>query len=643
MPVMAVLFVTSKRNRIRGALHCGAALFLTIPAAFAFDQTAPMVNARYIHTATRLTDGTVLVAGGRADASVSLDTAEIYDPASASWTLTNGRLGTARHGHTATLLPDGEVLVAGGGSGGFLASAEIYDPVSRTWRPTGSLKAERYVHTATLLKSGKVLVVGGFNSNGGLPTAELYNPSTGDWSLTGSPATPRSSHTATLLPDGKVLVTGGFGATNGPDHTSTSELYDPETGTWSATGPLSDARYGHTATLLWDGRVVVAGGFNSQKGYLNTTEVYDPATGAWSSSGPLSAHRFYHTATALPNGKVLLVGGHIPYGSTLASAELYDPTSGTWSGVKSLAASRGDHTATLLMNGAVLVAGGLGGQNGEGPPLASAEFYVPPAGDVGSAANISTRGLVPDSSSVMIAGFIIQGGAQKKVIIRGIGPSLSKSGITSPMQDPTLELHDSNGSIVGSNDDWQSSQAAEISAAQIAPEDPRESAVVATLDSGTYTAQLRGKPGTNGDGFGVGLIEVYDLDPQPSASRLANISTRSLVQAEDNALIGGFIINNKPTNIVIRAIGPSLSARGVAGVLADPSLELHDANGSLLATNDDWRSAEPDEIIATGLAPTDDAESAIRANLSPGTYTAVVRGVNDTTGVGLVEVYALNH
>jgi hypothetical protein len=264
-------------------------------------------------------------------------------------------------------------------------------------------------------------------------------------------------------------------------------------------------------------------------------------------------------------------------------------------------------------------------------------------GDVGTAANISTRGLVPDGSSVMIAGFIIEGSAQKKVIIRGMGPSLSKSAVASPLQDPTLELHDSSGAILRSNDDWQSSQSAEISATGIAPPDPRESAIIATLDPGSYTAQLRGNPGTNGSGFGVGVVEVYDLDSQPAITRLANISTRGEVELGDNALIGGFIIINNATDVVVRAIGPSLTQRGVAGALADPTLELRDADGSLLAANDNWRSSQQNAITTSGLAPTNDAESAILVNLVPGNYTAVVRGVNNSTGIALVEVYNLTH
>jgi hypothetical protein len=211
------------------------------------------------------------------------------------------------------------------------------------------------------------------------------------------------------------------------------------------------------------------------------------------------------------------------------------------------------------------------------------------------------------------------------------------------LQDPTLELHDSSGALLRSNDNWQSSQADQINATGIAPTDPRESALIATLDPGSYTAQLRGNPGTNGSGFGIGLIEVYDLDSQPAITRLANISTRGEVALGDNALIGGFIIINNPTDIVVRAMGPSLTQRGVAEALADPILELRDANGALLTANDNWRSSQENAIMTSGLAPTNEDESAILINLGPGSYTGIVRGVNNSTGIALVEVYNLTH
>jgi hypothetical protein len=252
----------------------------------------------------------------------------------------------------------------------------------------------------------------------------------------------------------------------------------------------------------------------------------------------------------------------------------------------------------------------------------------------------------------MIAGFIVQGNAPKKVLIRAAGPSLTQFGVPNALPNPQVELHDSTGTI-GRNDDWQttqiggvitSDQVAEIQNSGLAPRDPLESAVIATLAPGSYTAIVQGVNG----GTGVGIGEVYDLDAT-SGSLLANISTRGFVQTGDNVMIGGFIVVTQPTRVIIRAIGPSLSQFGVPDALANPQLELHDAT-SLIARNDDWQttqifgiitSDQVGEIQNSQLAPTNPAESAIIATLAPGSYTAIVRGVNNTTGNALVEVYSL--
>ena len=256
--------------------------------------------------------------------------------------------------------------------------------------------------------------------------------------------------------------------------------------------------------------------------------------------------------------------------------------------------------------------------------------------------NISTRADVLSGDSVTIAGFIVTGEDAKQVIVRGIGPSLADLGVSGALSDTTLELHHTdemgNDEILAENDNWQDTQESEIEETGIPPNDPLESAIVRTLDSGFYTAILRGKDGATG----VGLIEVYDLESSLN-SRLANISTRAFVESGDNVLIGGFIGggNGSQPKVLIRAIGPSLTDAGVADALEDPVLELHDAQGALVTTNDDWESDQKDEIEATGIPPTDPKESAILATLLPTNYTAIVRGANDTTGVALVEVYHL--
>ena len=253
---------------------------------------------------------------------------------------------------------------------------------------------------------------------------------------------------------------------------------------------------------------------------------------------------------------------------------------------------------------------------------------------------------------MLIAGFIVQGSAPKRVILRAIGPSLTQIGVPNALANPRLELHDTTNTI-GTNDDWQttqiggvitSNQVAEIQNSGIAPTDPAESAIIATLSPGSYTAIVQGV----NSGTGVGIVEVYDLDAAAS-SLLVNISTRGFVQTGDSVMIGGFILITQPTRVIIRAIGPSLTQAGVPDALANPQLELHDAT-SLIGQNDDWQTTQIGGIITSSqvteiqnslLAPTNSAESAIIATLQPGAYTAIVRGVDNTTGNGLVEVYSL--
>jgi hypothetical protein len=246
--------------------------------------------------------------------------------------------------------------------------------------------------------------------------------------------------------------------------------------------------------------------------------------------------------------------------------------------------------------------------------------------------NISTRLRVETGDNVLIGGFIITGTEAKKMMVRAIGPSLPLIGV---LANPTLELRDGSGTLVASNDNWMDApNKQEIIDSTISPTNDFESAILMSLDPGAYTAIVSGANNTTG----IGLVEAYDLD-LAADSILANISTRGLVQTGDNVMIGGFIIlGSAPQDVLVRAIGPSLP---LAGNLADPTLELHDGNGTLLSSNDNWRDTQETEIMATTIPPTDDAESAILQTLGAGAYTAIVRGVNNTTGVALVELYAL--
>jgi hypothetical protein len=254
--------------------------------------------------------------------------------------------------------------------------------------------------------------------------------------------------------------------------------------------------------------------------------------------------------------------------------------------------------------------------------------------------NISTRALVKKGDEVLIGGFIVTGSVSKPVLVRAIGPSLQSNGQPLPgrLNDPTLELHGPNGAIIDTNDNWQDQQKAEIEATGVAPTNNRESAILRSLKPGRYTVVMAGKNG----GTGIGLVEAYDLAPT-AQSKLANISSRGFVGLNDNVMIGGFFAgpgDAAATNIVVRALGPSLAAAGVHNALQDPSLELHDQNGATVATNDNWETdSNSAKVTSEGLAPTDPRESALYTSVRATNYTAVVRGKDGDTGVGIVEVY----
>jgi large repetitive protein len=343
-------------------------------------SVGPMSVARSGQTATLLTDGEVLVAGG------GTNTADLYDPATGTFTAT-GSMSVARTNATATLLPNGNVLVAGGvdNGGRQVASAELYDPATGTFTPTGSMHTARSGHTATLLQDGKVLVAGGGCNHHGscdagsfldnLSSAELYNPKTGTWSITGSMHFEREYFTATLIGNGDVLVAGGFA--NCDDSfcvdNRQAELYHPATGTWSVTGSMHVAREQFTATLLTNGEVLAAGGLNEggdggdQTPYADA-ELYNPRNGQWTQTGSMSEPRAGQTAALLPGtGWVLATGG-----TSDATSEVFQPALGQWVPTGSMSTPRTAATATVLSDGNVLVTGGA---DNDGAPQATAEVY----------------------------------------------------------------------------------------------------------------------------------------------------------------------------------------------------------------------------------------------------------------------------
>jgi galactose oxidase-like protein len=353
------------------SISASAAAFVTFANAELYDPvtrkwtvTGGMRLWRNSATATLLSDGKVLVAGGACcgtplygvDALFSTTTSDVYDPATGTWIVT-GSMSVPRQQHTLTLLHDGRVLVVGGGTGtgpnGTTAITELYSPSTGMWTPTGSLNVALAWNTTTLLNDGTVLAAGGLyyppilsSPSGDTTLAELYDPATGMWTATGSMTVGRMLHTATLLRDGRVLVVGGNTGLTG-SVTASAELYDPVTRTWTATGSMGTPRGQHTATLLQDGTVLVTGGYPPTA----STELYEPGTGTWTTIGSMSVQRVGHTATLLNDGKVLVAGGGV-------DAELYDPTTQTWTATSKMNTERAEHTATLLNNGAVLVSGG---------------------------------------------------------------------------------------------------------------------------------------------------------------------------------------------------------------------------------------------------------------------------------------------
>ena len=328
-------------------------------------------------------------------------------------------------------------------------------------------------------------------------------------------------------------------------------------------------------------------------------------------------------------------------GSIAADPSLQSPITGrpAWTGGSTSTMTRVDVHLGAFAGKGILVRWRLALDNTAGPSgggwwIDDIEFTNTCASSAPTLANISTRLRVETGDNALIGGLIVTGSQQKKIIIRAIGPSLS---FPDKLTDPILELHDSSGALLETNDNWfDSLNRQAIIDSGIPPSNSLESAIVRSVAPGNYTAVVRGV----NNGTGIGVVEAYDLDPSAD-SKLANISTRGFVQTGDNVLIAGTIVVGQTSQkVIVRGIGPSLS---VPGKMADPTLELRDGNGALLEGNDNWQdSPNKQAIIDSTIPPSDPLESAIVRTLTPGNYTAILRGVNNTTGIAVVEVYALN-
>jgi IPT/TIG domain/Bacterial Ig-like domain (group 2)/Galactose oxidase, central domain/Kelch motif len=358
-----------------------------------FAPTGSLTTARNAHRAVLLSNGNVLVVGGFDISGNALASAELYNPATGSFTAT-GRLNFVRTSFSTTLLVDGTVLIAGGddSGGNLLSSAELYNPVTGTFTLTGGMVSARAYHSATLLANGKVLLAGSFDNSGNvLVSAELYDPSTQTFIPTGNLNTARGLQTANLLNDGTVLIAGGIASGS---YLASAEVYSPVTGTFSVVGSLNAARIQDTATLLNNGTVLIAGGQDINGNTLASAELYNPIARTFALTGVMNAARGNHAATLLNNGTVLVEGGFTTTADMSASAEIYDPVAASFTATANLNTARQIQTATLLTTGAVLVAGGF---SDNAAALASAELYqaatfVP--------ANLVSIAVTPVSSSV---------------------------------------------------------------------------------------------------------------------------------------------------------------------------------------------------------------------------------------------------
>jgi len=634
------------------------------PATNTWSGTGALNDARSRHTANLLSDGTVLVTGGDGFTS-PLNSAEIYNPSVNEWSLT-GNLFTARDSQTATPLNNGQILVVGGNNSGALTSTELYlqsglpvitSPLVASATVGVPFSYQFEATAADLLDVDGNSLPSGLSYNSDLRaivgTSELSGTFSVNLTATNVVGTTTATLTLTVqpFPTGPVImsVSSATGRTGSPFRFQVfTKGGSPATRLATKGLPVglsADQQTGEiTGTVATDGSYLVTL-FATDAGITNTATLELTFT-----SDP--ARPVITSAVSAP----VFPGIPFLYQIDAMVPDTFDPIH--YDEIGQLPPVLGLNTATGLISGTPLspissgpapdLAGGvvtnvqLFACNPNGCS-AQGLFFLSPTGAV----NISTRLSVGTGDNVLIAGFITQGNAPAKLLARGIGPTLA---VSDRLANPYLELH-SGSSTIASNDNWKvnlagGSQEVAIENTTIPPTNDLESAILAVLDHGAYTAILRGV----NNGIGVGLVEVFNLGAasldQDSTAYLANISTRGFVQTGDNVMIGGFInLATQPIKVVVRAIGPSLAAQGVTNVLADPTLVLTMPDGSTI-TNDNWmsNSSQVADITTIGLNPSNPAESVILLTLpvlgdTTHGYTAIVRGANNTTGVGLVEAY----
>jgi uncharacterized delta-60 repeat protein len=615
------------------------------------------------------TGSEMIVWGGDNGTGTNVNTGGRYTPGTDSWIPTSTTNAPAvRHDHAA-VWTGSEIIVWGGSD---LNTGARYNPLTDSWTPTTTVNAPVGRSNHTAVWTGSEMIVWGGSNGPAFNTGGRYNPATDEWTPISTINAPvgRFDHTA-VWTGSEMIVWGGSNGTA----LNTGGRYNPATDTWTPTSTLDapTVRYAHTA--VWIGHeMIVWGGFRVPA--LNTGGKYDPSTDTWNAVSSTNVPTGRERHTAVWTGQEMIVWGgnnNLPWiywttggkycvkllttptptplaatptptpSPTATATPTASATATATVAPSSTPSATPTATATATPTATASATATATAPVAPSPtlsptPTATATASPSPTPAPARAINLSTRMRVQTGENVGIGGFIITGSASKHVLLRAIGPSLTQVGVPDALADPVLELHGPAGFVTIINDNWRDDHEVAIAATGLAPTNDFEAAIDATLVPGAYTAIVRG----NGNTSGVALVEVYDLN-QFALAKLANMSTRAMVGTGDDIVIAGFILGGSNTDgrIVVRGIGPSLAAVGVANALADPKLELRDSDGALLASNNNWQddSAQAAELTAANLSPTNHLESGLAVTLPPGLYTALLSGANNGAGIGLIEVY----
>jgi N-acetylneuraminic acid mutarotase len=611
------------------------------PATDSWTATsiAGVPDARWLDSA--VWTGIEMIVWGGGHNNTLLNSGGRYNPITDTWTATSiMNAPIARNYHTGVWAGSEMIVWGGSGCGGNcnLNTGGRYNPTNDSWMPTSTVNAPiaRFLHTA-LWTGSEMIVWGGSDSMHALHTGGRYDPKNDSWTPTGVTKVPlgRSVHAA-VWTGNEMIVWGGVDETF--NVTNTGGRYSPLNDSWVATSLASAPSPRSGQTGVWTGSEMIVWGGGDTSGFFNTGGRYNAGMDSWRPTTTTSSPdaRGSHTAV-WTDSEMIIWGGDSSGGIVLNSGGIYCAQSGPTATPTPIPTATPTPTATVPSPTPTATPSPTPTAT---PMPTLTPTPTPSSTPPAQAINLSTRMLVQTGDNVGIGGFIVTGTASKHVLLRAIGPSLTGFGVPDALADPVLELHGPDSFVTIMDDNWRDDpvQEAAIIVDGIPPSNDLEAAIDANLDPGAYTAVVRG----NGNTSGVALVEVYDLD-RAALSKLGNISTRAFCGTGSDIVIAGFTLGNGrgDDRVIIRGLGPSLIAFGVPDALANPTLELRDSNGTLLISDNDWQdnAAQAAEITAAGLAPGNDVESAIAVTLPPGAYTALLAGLNDGTGVGLVEVY----